>query len=431
MVDSRAKNAFPTYYVSRVPGDGGDRWFWLPYDMDTAIGINNEGKLAFDYNLEDTDTVNGADVFNGQDSVLWCNLRDAFAGEIGKMYSELRTQRLLSYDLVEQMFEDHQGKWSENIFNEDAKIKYVDPLKNGDNYLEMLQGSKEQQRKWWLYNRFKYFDSKYTAGDAKADFILFRAYVPAGTAKPDITITPYADIYATVTYTNGEAGTISRRARRNEPIIIPNPLDPATAMTDQEVHIFSASQLKSVGDLSGFRPDTVRVGNAIKLQDLKVGDASPDYVNEHLTELTLGSNTLLKSLDVRNCVNLEQTVDVSQCINLEEIYFDNTKIKGLTLPDGGNLKHLHLPNTLTSLTLKNQPLLTDLILAGTDNIESLWLENIPSSSINAYELISRMKANSAVRLIGFNDTYDSDDDTVNINKIYDLYELLDTMAGLD
>ena len=25
----------------------------LPYDMDTAIGINNEGSLVFSYNLED------------------------------------------------------------------------------------------------------------------------------------------------------------------------------------------------------------------------------------------------------------------------------------------------------------------------------------------------------------------------------------------
>jgi hypothetical protein len=115
--------------------------------MDTAIGINNEGKLVFDYSLEDIDTVNGSNVFNGQDSVMWCNLRDAFAGEIGQMYAELRTQGLLSYDNVEKAFEEHQGKWSENLFNEDSKLKYVEPLKNGDNYLEMLQGAKAEQRK--------------------------------------------------------------------------------------------------------------------------------------------------------------------------------------------------------------------------------------------------------------------------------------------
>ena len=36
---------------------------FLPYDMDTAIGINNEGALVFSYNLEDIDqTDGGADV---------------------------------------------------------------------------------------------------------------------------------------------------------------------------------------------------------------------------------------------------------------------------------------------------------------------------------------------------------------------------------
>lgn len=40
---------------------------FLPYDFDTAIGINNEGALAFSYNLEDIDQTEGeADVFNGQ-----------------------------------------------------------------------------------------------------------------------------------------------------------------------------------------------------------------------------------------------------------------------------------------------------------------------------------------------------------------------------
>jgi len=39
---------------------------WLPYDFDTAIGINNEGSLVFGYELEDIDHLEGgADVFNG------------------------------------------------------------------------------------------------------------------------------------------------------------------------------------------------------------------------------------------------------------------------------------------------------------------------------------------------------------------------------
>ena len=86
MVDSRAKNAFP----SRM---GGDKWIILPYDFDTALGINNEGALVFGYNLEDTDHLTGgADVFNGQESVLWVNLREAYGAELKAMYQDIRSE---------------------------------------------------------------------------------------------------------------------------------------------------------------------------------------------------------------------------------------------------------------------------------------------------------------------------------------------------
>ena len=53
--------------------------------------INNEGALVFDYDLEDTDLVNGSLVFNGQESVLWNNIRDAFGSDLKDMYTTLRS----------------------------------------------------------------------------------------------------------------------------------------------------------------------------------------------------------------------------------------------------------------------------------------------------------------------------------------------------
>ena len=72
MVDNRAKNMFVTTYDGNI-------WMFLPYDFDTALGINNEGELAFSYGLEATDTVNGAYVFNDHmQSVLWTNFMNTF-----------------------------------------------------------------------------------------------------------------------------------------------------------------------------------------------------------------------------------------------------------------------------------------------------------------------------------------------------------------
>lgn len=382
--------------------------------------INNEGKLVFDYSLEDVDQVDGANVFNGQNSTMWCNLREMFDGEIGQMYSNLRTSgSLLSFEETEGRFEAHQNKWSENIFNEDSYQKYINVLiETGDNYLEMLQGSKAEQRKWWLYNRFKYFDSKYLAGEAKSDVLQFRAY-----AKADVTLTPYADIYATVSYANTAGAVVSTRAKRGESYTLPNPL-PASA-SDQETYIYSASQLKYVGDLSPFKPDTVKAANAIRLQELIVGSGADGYVNPNLRELSLGKNVLLKKLDVRNCINLTNAIDIRNCTNIEEVYFDNTKITGLQIPVGGILKKLHLPDTLTNLTIRNQKVLEELVIAGTENVQTLWLENIPSSVIDAQAFIMEMAPGSAVRVIGFENTFNATEDIEN------LYDLLDTMKGIN
>ena len=104
------------------------KWCFLPYDFDTAIGINNEGTLAFSYELEDIDQVAGADVYNGQHSVLWANLRQAYFDEIKAMYQDLRSKGKLSYEDTERRFEEHQARWPEAIFNEDAFFKYLQPL---------------------------------------------------------------------------------------------------------------------------------------------------------------------------------------------------------------------------------------------------------------------------------------------------------------
>lgn len=391
------------------------KWCFLPYDFDTAIGINNEGTLAFSYELEDIDQVAGADVFNGQHSVLWVNLRQAYFEEIKAMYQTLRSTGKLSYEDTERRFEEHQSKWPEAVFNEDAYFKYLAPLieDNTAAYVSMLQGKKEEQRKWWLYNRYRYIDSKYNAGDALSDVITVRGY-----AKADITVTPYADIYASVKY---GSYLVQQRALRGNSYTLECPLD---NVNDTEIYIYSASQLKNVGDLSGLMVGYAEFALATKLQSLKLGDASADYSNTNLTDLHLGNNVLLRTLDVRNCPNLTQAVDVSGCSNLEHVYFEGTGITGLLLPVGGILKTLHLPATITNLTIRNQASLTDLSIPSYSGISTLRLENV-SSAVDSKAILQAIPANSRVRLIGIDWTAGDAD------KLMEIIALLDTMRGLD
>ena len=393
---------------------------FLPYDFDTAIGINNEGSLVFSYNLEDTDhTESGADIFNGQQSVLWKNLREMFPDELRTMYQQLRSTGALSYAKVEKAFEDHQAKWPEAVFNEDAWFKYLAPLeeKGSEAYLAMLQGSKAEQRKWWLYNRFRYIDSKYNAGDSLTDVITLRGY-----AKSNITLRPYADIYATIKF---GSYLVQTRAFHGQTYELVCPLD---NVNDTEIYIYSASQLADVGDLSGLKVGFAEFVYATKLQALKLGDADPSYSNGNLQTLYLGNNTLLKTLDVRNCSGLgtgdQKTVDISGCTGIEEVYFDGTGISGLTLPNGGVLRVLHLPGTITALSILNQTQISDFTCPDTSHISTLRLENIPQT-IDTMAIVNSIAVGSRIRL--FNFRWDLPD----LEGLAQMLDRLDTMRGLD
>ena len=547
LVDSRAKNMFPSIvYDDEMETNG---MYSPPYDMDTALGTNNEGTLSFTYGLEDIDTVNGKDVFNGQPSVLFVNIRKTMFSSLRTMYQNLRSTGAWSYEKFVKRFEDHQSKWSEAIFNEDALAKYIQPLiDDGDlSYLPMVQGSKEMQRKWFLYNQFRYDDSKYQAGDAQTDVITLRGY-----AKDDITLVPYADIYATIKY---GSYLVSTRAKHNQSYLMENPLD---NVNDTEIYIYSSSQLKSVGDLSGLKVGYADFTKAKNLQALKIGqgldgvdsittsqypwetnggnltfrttnyqiassesssywffkapadftltmqyqvssqssydkltiqingvtkvngisgngsvqtlntqvnagdiiaiyatyvknastnsnqdrsfitfsglptgytmwkDEMPsDIINNNLEVLNLGNNVLLKTIDARNCPNLTQSVDMSGCVSLEEIDFRGSGITGASLPNGGNLRIIRYPNTITNLTIRNQKNLTTFSIPSYSNVTTVWLEN-NSSVINTRTIFDSVQTGSRIRMIGVNWSI-----TSNVTSTQNFIDRIKLMRGLD
>lgn len=417
-IDQREKNAFPTLF------DALKLWMVLFYDADSSLGTDNKGNLAFDFFLEDIDYTEAGDpVFNGQNSVLWSNLRKTFYDKIQAEYTRLRTelrtdgsgQPLLSYDVVDAMFENHQDKWPEAVFNEDAYKKCLEPLiKAGDGlYLPMLQGKKEQHRKWWLYNRFRYLDSKYATGTSMTNRITIRAH-----AKNNVFLTSFVNMYGHVYY-NAEMVE-----HRMVPGVEYEFEWAATGAEDAVIGINDADMLTSLGDLSSLMVELIDVSKATHLTHLKVGDASEGYVNNNLVSVTHGNNTLLRTVDYRNCQSLAMTVDMSGCTNIEEVYFDGTSITGLSLPNGGILKVLHLPGTVTNLTIRNQKKITDFTMPSYANITTLRLENV-SEVIDMKTILNAIAANSRVRLIGFNWEAES------VDEIRTLFDKLDTMRGLD
>lgn len=348
MIDNRAKNTFPTRYL-----DG--KWYMLPYDYDTALGINNVGALTFGFSIEDIDydmvwdevsqTYVKEYKFNGAESVLWCNVRDAFEEEILEMYCELRRNKTLDYADVKARFDNHQTVWGESIFNEDAQVKYIDAILQGRDpaeYLPKLQGDKKSQRDDWLFNRFKYYDSKATTDDVRSEqnIINLRTNVPH-----PITIIPYCDMYAAILY--DKTNLAKDRAYKGQscelPFLKSNPEDCVT-------WILSASDIAEIEGLPYVGLSSCNIAPATKLRSIVIGS---DAENTLLKSFTCGNNILLTKIDLRNCSGLTTTLRATGCTNIEEVYLEGTRVKACSLPIGGNCRTLHLPGTVNNLTLIN------------------------------------------------------------------------------
>ena len=402
MVDQRAKNMFLTYWAKT------GKWQPWFYDNDTCLGINNEGQLVFDYYHEDIDKVNNANVYNGQESVLWTNFRQAFADEIQEMYKSLRSSGKLTYDKLHEAFvENGSNKWSASIYNEDSEYKYISMLKsdNDASNLYQVRGTGEEHFRYFMDNRFKYCDSKWNALSYADNYVSLRIYTPeiyAGvTPNANITITPYSNMYAGVKYkANGILQ--QKRVAKNEETIFEAPNE---TFNDTETAIYGASELSSLGDLAPLYCGTINVSKATKLIELKIGDKTAGYSNTNLTDLSVGTNKLLKKIDVRNCPNLTQPLSLAYCPNIEEIYAQGSGITGVELPESGYLKIVKLPHTITNLTIKNQLYIEDFSLEGYDSLKTMWIENCPN--IDTSLLINSATNLERIRLVGVDWSFDN------------------------
>ena len=408
-----------------------------PYDMDTMIGTNNSGVLMFPPYLEDTDTVSAvisgeggsdAPVFNAQDSVLWQNLRDAFRDQITTMYRNLRAGDKWNAKYIANYFDEMQSKWPEAMFNEDGRTKYLIPLIDPvtvdedtgelirtDRYLTMLQGSKAMQRLWWLYNRFRYMDSKYNTGDASKTINL--RLFNGGT----LTLTPAIDLYVGVSFGGGTTPALKRtKAGQSQTFEYVAP----SGVTEMETWIYSADLITDVGDLSVFYPNEIDVSRASRLRSLTIGNLTAGYSNSNLTTINASNNPLLEYINCANCPRLAISPNLEKSTRLKEAYFEGSGITGVELADGCTIEKLHLPASTTSLILTNLNKLTDLQIEDMSNITRVMLSNMSVDIIDPMDVLDAIPAGSQVYIDGLDITLVSD------TEIQEFIDLLDTMRGV-
>lgn len=385
-VDQTVKNAMLTTEGSDDNStiDLPSKWYFINYDNDTILGVKNDGRLVFgpyitrdsiENNQVDEDG-NAAYCYAGRNSTMWNNFEADldFMEYVPTIDDELqKNANTLGYQEAIDMFNNKQsGRWSERVYNWDARVKYILPFTNREveeedsegnatgaefNYLLNVQGPRTAHREWWLSKRFNVFDSKYTTGSFKKNVVTFKCNGPS--KQDDICpITSGEDIYygyyknnptayykTDTTIKPGETWNLTVTA--NSTIGDPHAIfgSPNIEKIDFRNIAYRITEIQ----MAGIRTNEL----GTKLTTLLIGDKDNPKLNKNFSNFGAVSNMeKLEELDVTGCQGLTLNAgDLRKLKNLRNLYLAGTITNELDFSDGGDITNVELPTTIGSLKL--------------------------------------------------------------------------------
>ena len=349
-----------------------DNYIWVPqfYDMDTMLGLDNSGNMRFDV----YDEIEPG-IFNTSNSKLWTKFRKAFASEIKERYMQLRAysadhSSFTLQSLLEYYYERQIEKISETNYNNDTLQKY---LKHED-YLFMCHGRQYEYLQRFFDQRLYFIDSVYETGEDWGQQSTVRVEYGDFASKPvTFSISTYKPSYVQIIFTAAEGNTKKLKVPRNGTVEFSGYVNTAT---DQEVIIYMAPNIKTIGDISPYTPKLVEISKMEKLTELIVGtDENP---NPNLSSISLGNNTYLTRLVIENCTALGGTVNVQNCTNLKYVSTIGSTISYVQFNNnGGALEEAHFSYATKTVNLNNFPLLKEITFERLDNLSTLIVTNCP------------------------------------------------------
>ena len=398
----------------------------------TALGIDNTGDYVFSYGKEDTDYYVDGDpssdyVFRVADSVFFCRLRDLFPAELQAMFKNREEKNAWNSNSLINQWDNSQAKFPEELWRLDYERKYYrtylglsidNSINTGEGrgvdksfLIGKFFGRKKYARRAFEINQEVYFATKYFGNKALSDVFWIRGNVPIGGGiKPNysLTLVPYSDMYVCVQYTS--TGTpIHKKVKAGETVYFEN-----NSERMDFIYVYAASFIQEVGDLSRCFIGDNNFSSATRLQRLTIGSTDEGYENTFMKEVLVANNPLLEYLDLRNISGINTVINLSGCSNLKELYAEGTNASGVIFANGGLLQTAHLPK-IASLSMKNLSYITDFVVDGYDNLQTLIVENTPN--INTYDIVINAPLLRLLRLVNLNW---NPEDTSVLNRLLDV-----------
>lgn len=369
-VDTLAKNLHFVRYR--------DLWYILPYDCDSVLGGSNVGFLNISsscevgnvYDEQDPTLIVEPNQFNSWNGRLWERLRNTFGVDLTSMWTTLRSNGIFNYDNFIKYFDQIWDVLPPTMYNSSQQIKYIDYGVTGQ---VALHGNRKHQIKKFLRERLAYLDSKfgfYSDGGAE-NYVNIRMNTLGNVS---LTVETYYPVYYTVKWATNNIET--HRIAKNTKCTFKYFSD---VSTDREVLLYLPHALKSIENLDSLKPASIDISKAVKLNKIEVH-------SDRLFSVNLANNKYLRTIDFNGCVKLGtdtiSTMSIIYAKYLEYLDVRGTKLTAINFPnEGGSIVECYLPETITSLEVKNQLLLTDLILQdNTVDLATVDISNCPNIS---------------------------------------------------
>jgi len=412
------------------------KWKFRQDDLDTILTVINQGLMKKPYWVEFHDTYDdGTPVWNGEKSVLWNLMEQAYPDEraqmmrrmlakmeeLGGLQKGTHQQKLFAF--FEKYYFSVIENFSSMLYNEDGKMyekmklamlqgKYT----NDTDPLGQSLGDGKSPEVAWVKKRIQYLMSKYSFGDYDAKTaegaITVRTSAQADATTNSITLrlTPAMKLYPTIAY----GTTIMRGARTDAGKACEIVVD-INGTSDQQLSVKSADYLLDIGDWSSYVINGALSIIGKRLKRLKLGDENEQKVKILISSLTLGNTTSLEEVDIQNISMLGGSLDMRANYRLRKFLAGGSSLSEAHFADGGALEEVDYPASTSYVELKNLDKLTNekcnteacapnvmsYFVSGCDNLQPVkQLIDIMDAQVGQVPHSLRY-----VRCVGFNETF--------------------------
>ena len=412
------------------------KWKFRQDDLDTILTVINQGLMKKPYWVEFHDTyADGTPVWNGEKSVLWNLMEQAYPEEraqmmrrmlakmeeLGGLQKGTHQQKLFAY--FERYYFSVIDRFSSMLYNEDGKLYEKMKLAmlqgtytNDTDPLGQSLGDGKSPEVAWVKKRIQYLMSKYSFGDYDAKTaegaitVRTSAQADATTNSIVLRLTPAMKLYPTIAY----GTTIMRGARTDAGKPCEIVVD-VNGTSDQQLSVKSADYLLDIGDWSSYVINGALSIIGKRLKRLKLGDENEQNVKILISSLTLGNTSSLEEIDVQNISTLGGSLDMRSNFRLRKFLAGGSSLSEAHFADGAALEEVDYPASTSYVELKNLDKLTNekcnteacapnvmsYFVSGCDNLQPVkQLINIMDAQVGQVPHALRY-----VRCVGFNETF--------------------------